>query len=305
VSDAPAALEVVEFTDPVCPWAWGSEPTLRRLRELLPPGVRWRRVFGILFDVDDDPPPDPAAETAWYHGQLAEIAGHTGAPYPRVLERVALTSWPPSLVAKAAEAQGPAMAEHVLRRLREQTFLVGIPPDTTDRALAAVRGVPGLDLVRLARDAATPTVARAVARDRAETRAPVAEVRLIEASGPHSGQAKPVDGGHRYALPTVLLRGPGGQVVVPGWRTLSEYLDAADRVVPRCVARDLPLSDVDSALRRYRSLTEPDLRTLTGSSRPPRDGVVVATAAGPIWLHPDEAATHPATRIPPAERPAE
>lgn len=25
-------LEVVEFTDPMCPWAWGSEPAFRRLR---------------------------------------------------------------------------------------------------------------------------------------------------------------------------------------------------------------------------------------------------------------------------------
>jgi hypothetical protein len=158
--------------------------------------------------------------------------------------------------------------------------------------------VPGLDLVRLACDAGTTAVAQAVARDRAETRAPVAEVRLIGDSGPHSGRAKPVDGGHRYALPTLLLRGPGGLAVVPGWRTLSEYLDAADRVAPRCVA-DVPLSDVDSALCRYRSLTEPDLRTLTGSPRPPRDGVVVRTAAGQAWLHPDEAATHPATRTSP------
>ena len=26
------ALDVVEYTDPACPWAWGSEPKFRRLR---------------------------------------------------------------------------------------------------------------------------------------------------------------------------------------------------------------------------------------------------------------------------------
>jgi protein-disulfide isomerase-like protein with CxxC motif len=71
VTDQQRVLEVVEYTDPLCPWAWGSEPTFRRMREVLGPEVRWRRVFGILFDTDDDPPPDPDAETAWYHRNLA------------------------------------------------------------------------------------------------------------------------------------------------------------------------------------------------------------------------------------------
>ncbi|CAL9341683.1 hypothetical protein SUDANB174_00282 [Streptomyces sp. enrichment culture] len=56
---ATGTTEVVEYTDPLCPWAWGSEPALRRLRAALPAGVRWRRVFGILFDEDDDPAPAP------------------------------------------------------------------------------------------------------------------------------------------------------------------------------------------------------------------------------------------------------
>ncbi|RSM37656.1 hypothetical protein DMA12_36115 [Amycolatopsis balhimycina DSM 5908] len=36
-------LEVVEYTDPACPWVWGSEPKFRRLRAELP-DARWRRV---------------------------------------------------------------------------------------------------------------------------------------------------------------------------------------------------------------------------------------------------------------------
>ena len=37
-------LEVVEFTDPACPWAWGSEPVFRRLRLLLAGQANWRFV---------------------------------------------------------------------------------------------------------------------------------------------------------------------------------------------------------------------------------------------------------------------
>ena len=105
------ALEVVEYTDPLCPWAWGSEPVFRALAAALAGRVRRRRVYAVLFDHDDDPPPDPAAETAWYARHVAEISTHTRAPHAVTLSRVAASSWPASLVAKAAELQGAEVAE--------------------------------------------------------------------------------------------------------------------------------------------------------------------------------------------------
>ncbi|MDG6104237.1 DsbA family protein [Dactylosporangium aurantiacum] len=221
---------VVEYTDPMCPWAWGSEPTFRRLRELTAARFRWRRVYGILFDLDDDPPPDPDAEAAWYHRFVRDVSGHTGAPCPARLERVAVSSWPASLGAKAAARQG--LEDVVLRRLREAMFLRGEPADTPERVLAAAAAVPGLDLARLARDLASPEVAAAVRADWLETRRPAPEVIGLTAPGPHCGAAKEIDGGLRYALPTLLFEGPLGRQIVPGWRPLRQYLDAAERVAP-------------------------------------------------------------------------
>ncbi|XBQ39042.1 DsbA family protein (plasmid) [Streptomyces rapamycinicus] len=94
-ADGDGAVEVVEYTDPACPWAWGSEPAFRLLRALTAGRARWRRVFGILFDEDDDPAPDPAAETAWYGRYITDIARHTRAPYAHRLGWVAATSGPP------------------------------------------------------------------------------------------------------------------------------------------------------------------------------------------------------------------
>ncbi|RJQ83863.1 DsbA family oxidoreductase [Amycolatopsis panacis] len=220
------ALEVVEYTDPACPWAWGSEPKFRFLRAKLP-GARWRRVFGILFDDDEDPAPDPAAEAAWYAKFIDTVSEHTGAPKPAHLAWVARTSWPSSLAAKAAEAQGETVADLVLWRLRETTFVHGTPADDTERALAAVAGVPGLDL-GLLRTAMESDEARACVReDWRETRNPCPEVLDITAPGPHSGRAKHLEHHVRYALPTLTFTGRGGRFVVPGWRPLREYLDAA------------------------------------------------------------------------------
>jgi predicted DsbA family dithiol-disulfide isomerase len=275
----------------MCPWAWGSEPTFRYLRAAIAP-AGWRRVFGILFHPDDDPAPDAAAETAWYHRHIQQIAAHTGAPWPARLERVALSSVPSSRVAVAAGRQGTAVADRVLRRLRETFFVLGAPADTEERALDAVRGVPGLDAGRLAADLDTPWTRRAAARDYRECRRPGPEVVGLRADGPHPGAAKETEDGIRYAFPTLVFEGPAGRTAVPGWRPLESYLDAAQSVAPGSVRRTAMCGDLAS----YGSLTGPELRLLLGADEPPAGAVTVPTAGGPVFLDPAEAATHPATR---------
>jgi predicted DsbA family dithiol-disulfide isomerase len=234
-----AVLRVAEYTDPACPWAWGSEPKFRWLRGVLAPAdaeVAWRRVFGILFDEGELPAPDPAAEAAWYLEELREISGHTGAPCPEKLEWVTATSWPASLAAKAAERQGAQAAEAVLQRLRETTFLDGRPADTAERVHEALSGLSSVDLQRLSVDAASAEILEAVRRDHAETREPCPEVFAIREPGRHPGRAKPLgedpEDGYRYALPTLVFEGSGGRAVVAGWRRAQEYLDAVRRAAP-------------------------------------------------------------------------
>ncbi|MFD6287976.1 DsbA family protein [Streptomyces sp. NPDC060205] len=293
---APAPIEVVEYTDPLCPWAWGSEPVFRALRAALAGRVRWRRAYAILFDHDDDPPPDPAAETAWYARYVEDISSHSRAPRPVRLSRMPADSWPSSLVAKAAVLQGEEVAERVLRRLRESVFVLGEPADTPESALAAVRGVRDLDVRRLAVDAASRAVLGQVRADRLEARRPVAEVLRARSGSPHPGAAKETDeGGHRYALPTLLVRTPDEYRVVPGWRPFEDYAAAVEELSPGLSAAPARLAPAH-ALERYRSLTEPERLLLTEGPWPPPEAVRVDTAGGPLWLHPDEAATHLAAR---------
>lgn len=288
-------LTVTEFTDPACPWAWGSEPALRLLRHTLAPVCCWRRVFGILFDEDDDEAPDPAAEARWYDGFIRQVAAHTGAPYADRLRRLTRSSWPASAAAKAAEAQGGDIAERVLRRLRESTFVYGTPADTADGIRAAVTGVAGLDVERLLDEAASAATRAAVAADRALARRPVDAVVGLDGPGPHPGGAKELEEGRRYALPTLLFEGPGGQVCAPGWRSFGAYLAAAGRAaggpLPAVAA-----PDAGSALERWRSLSRPELGLLTREQAPPPDAVTLRTAGGPLWLHPAEAVARTAGR---------
>ncbi|MEV0848590.1 DsbA family protein [Streptomyces sp. NPDC049954] len=281
-------MTVTEFTDPACPWAWGTEPSCRLLRQTLGARCHWRQVFGILFDEDEDPAPDPDAEARWYEGFIREVTAHTDAPRPHRLRRLTRSSWPASLAAKAAQAQGELVAGRVLRRLRESTFVLGAPADSPDSVLRTVSGVPGLDPERLRRDLATPAVREAVRADWARTRDPLPEVLGLKGPGPHPGRAKELETGRRYALPTLLFEGPGGRVCVPGWRPPEVYLDAAARAAGGPLPQPLTLAP-DAALERWRTLTMPELRLLTGAATPPSAGVRVDTANGPLWAHPEEA----------------
>ncbi|MFE7975543.1 DsbA family protein [Streptomyces shenzhenensis] len=301
--DAEPLVAVTEFTDPACPWAWGSEPVVRLLRTVFGDQLGWRRVFGILFDESDDPAPDPAAEARWYEGFVRDVTAHTGAPRPARLHWLARTSWPASVAAKAAQRQGAEPAERVLRRLRESTFVAGTPADSAAGVAWAVRGIPGLDTDVLRADAASAEARAAVAADHAETRRPCREVRLLDAPGPHPGRAKELADGVRYALPTLLFDGPGGRVCVPGWRPPRAYLDAARTAAGTALRTAGPVR-AEVALERWRTLTLPELELLTGARTPPAGAVELATAHGVLWLHPQEAAGHPALREPHPEAPA-
>ncbi|MER5555240.1 hypothetical protein ABT001_26850 [Streptomyces sp. NPDC002793] len=277
----------------MCPWAWGSEPAFRRLRTALAGRVHWRRAYAVLFDDEDDPAPDPAAETAYYAGYVERISAHTRAPRAARLSRVAASSWPSSLVAVAAELQGGGVAERVLRRLRETVFALGEPADTLEAAVAATRGVPGLDPDRLRSDAASPGALERVRADRAEARRPVPEVLAVRSGSPHPGTAKEASGGgYRYALPTLLLRAPSGHRVVPGWRPYTTYAAAVEEVFPGLLGPAAPLSPAE-ALELHGSLTEPERHLLAEGAWPPPGAIPLETGNGPLWLHPDEASARP------------
>lgn len=166
--------------------------------------------------------------------------------------------------------------------------------DTFELALAAVRGIPGLDAGKLAADAASDALRERVRADRAEARRPVREVLAVRDGSPHPGAAKEtVDGGYRYALPTLLIRTPEGYGVVPGWRSFEEYASVVEELCPGLMSSsDGPSPEV--ALRRHRSLTDPERVLLANGPWPPPQAVRVETGNGPLWLHPEEAAVHPA-----------
>ncbi len=230
----PSDVEVVEFTDPGCSWAWGSEPKIRLLRGRYGDRVTWRRVLGGLVEnmaVATDGF-DPVASVPRWRRYWEKVSRHTGAPWPASLSRMYASTFPACSVAKAAERQGDDAADRVLRRLREATFFFGEPPDDTASIRAALAGIVGVEVDRLLADASSSAVDAAFCADRAETRDPDPYVIGLDDPGEGSGRAKRDGDAHRYVFPTLLVAGPAGRRVVPGWKPLDSYLAALESASP-------------------------------------------------------------------------
>lgn len=305
-----ARVEIVEYTDPGCVWSWSSEPWLRWLRARYGDQLAWRRVFGVQVDdlARTHPGRDPVADVEEFRAGWLDVAAHTRAPVTARLAWMHRSTLPASRAAKAAEAQGPEVAEAVLRRLREAVFVNGEPADSEARVIAALRGLPrsadadarasasrrgrpALDLDRLLADAAGPGVAAALEADWAETRRPRAEVIDRSGPGPNPGAAKP-DGEHlRYGFPTLIARGSAGERVLAGWQAPLAHATLLEQAAPELVASEqrLPAAVL---LARHGSLTEVELELLSsdGAAGLPADAVRVATATTPLWRSAAEAA---------------
>jgi uncharacterized protein (TIGR03086 family) len=293
--DAGALIEVTEHTDPICSWAWGTEPKLRLLRWRYDHRLVWRVVMGGLVGdasggrADWDPVLAARPMSAYWRRTTA----YTGQPYPSPMHRMARSTDPAGRAVKAALRQGTDVADRVLRRVREQVFVFGATPETPDQFAVAVAGVPGLDIDRFIRDLADPAVAEAYQADWEETRRPNDHVRHLTGDQIGIGSMKHSEGHDRYAFPTIIVRGPLGEATVPGWMPMQAYVDALESVAPGSTGDPRPDPTVVEAFERWGVLTEQELRAICGpdaEAELPDDVVAHFWGAGLVWFTAAEAA---------------
>jgi protein-disulfide isomerase-like protein with CxxC motif len=269
-------IEVVEYTDCVCSTAWGAEPLLRRLDWRYGHHLNWRKVMGGLVG-------DAATgKDQWDRVSAAEpmrsywkrVWRLTDMPYPNPMKLMLQSTDPAGLAVKAAELQGREVAHAVLRRFREQIFIFGIGPQTPDEFEAATLGVPGLDQARWRADQQRPDVADAYRADWQETREPNDYVRHLKHDSPMNGELKHSEGHDRYALPTLIFRGLGGDQTVAGWVGYEAYVAGLEAALPGATADPRPDPTAAQAFERWGVLTAKELAFLCGEDAKPPAGVV-------------------------------
>ncbi len=277
-------VEVTEYTDPECSWAWGTEPKLRLLKWRFGERFAWRTVLGCLIPDgpdDGDFPYSTAREASSY---WATVSAVTGMPYPPRLRYLARSTVAASRAAKAAGLQGPKAEAHVLRRMREATFLFGRPADNAARVIAALDGIRCVNVQRLRADMGSPAVESALRTDWLQTRQPNQDARSAGVNA-HGQPATRQDGEHvRYVFPTLVFRGDDREATVFGWQSYGAYEAAMEAVAPGSTARPRPRPTVEQAFRRWPLLTECELRSLcSGAAAPPRRAI---RYGGSSWFLP-------------------
>jgi hypothetical protein len=178
----------------------------------------------------------------------------------------------------------------VLRRLREQIFVFGIGPQTPDEFSAATVGVAGLDQARWRADQQRPEVAAAYKADWTETREPNDYVRHLKHDSPMNGELKHSEGHDRYALPTLIFKGPGGEHTVAGWVPYEDYVAGLEAALPGATADPRADPTPDQAFARWGMLTAKELAFLCGEDgRPPADIVTYDWGDGVVYFSAAEA----------------
>lgn len=274
-----SVVEIVEYTDPLCSIAWGTEPFKRRLMWRYGERLSWRVVMaGLCRDnstVKMFQPWNPYEAGQMYLKVWKRVNRITGMPYPENLRYMALTTDPPCILVKAAEKQGTDIAERVLRRFREAVFLYGTPVDHIDQAALALEGIEGLDIDTLLQDVESDVVQQAYLADWEETRKPNDYVRQLatEDADHLAGPMMKSEGHERYNLPTFIFRGPAGEKTVPGYRPYQEYEDALEAVSPGIIATAADNATPDEALACWPTLTNKEMEMLCGEDVVPNKNI--------------------------------
>ncbi|WP_276259871.1 DsbA family oxidoreductase [Haloglomus litoreum] len=114
---------IVQLTDPMCTWCWGSEPIIRRVQTTLGEQVELNYVMGGLVE-DFEEFYDPANDIS-SPGDVAphwlEASAQHGMPVDTEIFETdpARSTYPASIAFTAARQQDPDLANRYLRRLRE------------------------------------------------------------------------------------------------------------------------------------------------------------------------------------------
>jgi putative protein-disulfide isomerase len=123
-------VEIIEFTDPVCTWCWGSEPLLRKLETRFQGQVTIKYIMGgLVRDITEfyDSYNDIGGDAEGSNKQIAkhwvEASQRHGMPVKSEGFKLFTTenpsTYPQNIAYKAAEMEDVVLANRFLRRMRE------------------------------------------------------------------------------------------------------------------------------------------------------------------------------------------
>ncbi|MCU7551817.1 DsbA family protein [Chitinophagaceae bacterium LB-8] len=155
-------VEIIEFTDPVCTWCWGSEPALRKLETRYGNQIKISFIMGGLvkditafYDHFNNIGGDPERSNSNIARHWVEASERHGMPVKsegfRLFSKEHPSTYPQNIAYKAALMQDEVLANKFLRRIREASAAEAKQTNTTE-VLVELASEIGLDASRFLND---------------------------------------------------------------------------------------------------------------------------------------------------------
>lgn len=225
------SVQITEYTDPACPWAYSAEPFRQRISWLYEGHVRWEPRMVVLAK-------DAAAQTE--RGMTPEklsaafkrIAHEHGMPIDtRTRSRVPGTRDACLAVVAARTHSDRETTRKLLRRLRIRYFSGELLDDpATIHAAAADAGIED-EIDGWMADA---EVLAALEEDRESARAPIPAAKVLD------HKLANWSGGRRYSCPSyeITRLSDGVKIAVPGFQPFAVYDTILANLVPGLERRE-------------------------------------------------------------------
>ncbi len=227
------SVEITEYTDPSCPWAYSAEPFRHRIGWLYEGNVRWEPRMVVLADsaaaqAERGMTPEKVAEAS------AQIAYDHRMPIDsRQQPRVPGSRDACRAVVAARVHSDRATTRKLLRKLRIRHFSGELLDEqATIRAAADDAGI-GAELGGWISD---PEVEAALEADREAARAPIPAAKVLD------HKLANWSGGRRYSCPSYEIKrlADGVTIAVPGFQPFAVYDTILANLVPGLERREPP-----------------------------------------------------------------
>ena len=250
-------VDVVEFTDPACPFAWSAEPVRFRLKWRYGDALD-RTTCMVVLSRSVQEILDKGMTTEKIAGAFGMLADRYGMPIDTNERPYLAASLPACLAVVATRLRAPEAEDALLRALRVRCLAQ--PGVLDDPALIAAAATDaGLDPAELQTWCEDETVKAALEADAARARNPAPAALALD------GKLAGPEGERRYTCPSYEL--DGASIAIPGFWPAEVYDVAMANALPDVTPRENP-EDVTEVLRwAGEKLATQEVATVCGISR--------------------------------------
>ncbi len=228
-----AELQITEFTDPACPFAWSAEPSRRRLEWLFGEQIEWElRMVGLSRTPEEST--DKGFTPERLSAALRSLAERHHMPMDTSLRPRMSASVPACRAVVATRLNDPARERALLRRLRVRHFAGELLDEQSTLDGAALdAGIVPRDLQAWIGEDATE---EALEEDLHLSRHPSPEAVALQHKLASWAE------GWRYTCPSyeIVRMGDGARASAPGFQPLESYEVAIANLLPTAERRADP-----------------------------------------------------------------